>query len=54
MTSLKNNSKLNKDVEKAVKDIKKLGIKDNILYKATRRIYDRTYISKRKCPKKKK
>ncbi len=64
MTKLKIDSKLNKDVEKCVKDIAKLSYGKDVLYKATRRYNDRLYAKKhekkladsknKKCQKKKK
>jgi hypothetical protein len=53
MSSLKGNSKINKDVEKCVKDISKLPYNTNVIYKAARRYNDRIYV-KKKCQKTKK
>ena len=54
MTKLKINSKLNKEVEDCIKDIKKLKYSSEAKYKATRRFNDRIYASKKdKKPKNK-
>lgn len=58
MTSLKNDSKLNKDVEACVKEIKKLAYSTEVKYRAARRYNDRIYAAKKhpkkKCQKKQK
>lgn len=48
MTSLKTDSKLNKEVEECVQDIKDLDYSNQVKYKAARRFNDRIYEAKRK------
>ncbi len=53
MTKLKLESKLNKEVEDCINDIKKLKYSSEAKYKATRRFNDRIYESKKDKSKKK-